>query len=112
MIRDVVQAEGLEHKVCVLAVPRPDLYWPIAADMLPSNRVICLSRDSRDSDFEREKEERYSRLGERIYRFTGPTSRISGSKIRQCLERGERVDHLVPPAVLQRVCLPVVADGR
>src|SRR5580692_9566895 len=61
IIRRTLAAEGLAESVTVLGIPRPDVYWSIAASFYPRRRFICLT----DKDeYERAKVTFWATLGE------------------------------------------------
>lgn len=101
MIEWLLASLALPEPVSVTCLPRTDIYWPIARDMLPPRRTICLIRRDRYDAFEDAKAKRYRSLGEDVLVLDvqdGPS--VSGTAVRARLSNGGDISSLVPAPVM------------
>ncbi len=96
LLRLVLSAEGLEGRVSVLGIPRPDMYWPIASRFYPRRRFICLT----DKDeYERAKVTFWHALEEetRVVDTRGLPA-VSGTRVTEWLKSAAGWRELRPAA--------------
>lgn len=103
MIERLILARHLESRVSVVCLPRTDLFWPIASDMLPPDRQICVTTGrSGDNEFELQKAKDFQARGEEICTVDiSDQPYTSGTRIRRLVRRGGDIRALVPTEVLE-----------
>jgi len=85
---------GHDFVAGVLAIPRPDLHWPLTQAFYPADRVICLSGKD---DYERRKEVFWASLGEKtIVIDTEGLPKISSTAVKRMMRDGEDWSHVIP----------------
>lgn len=100
MIEEVVTSLHAQARVVVTCLPRTDIYWDIARDMIPPNRTLCFTRRGHSDDFESAKVDRYRALGEdTIMVDVSDGPHISGSLVRAAASSRKDTRSLVPPPV-------------
>jgi nicotinamide mononucleotide adenylyltransferase len=100
MIDALIRAEGWAERVRAVCLPRTDIYWPIARDMLPDSRSICLMTGPIQDEFELRKFRQYRARQEDIVEVpslhaNGPR----GTDIRAWIADGRDVSDHLPPAI-------------
>ncbi len=99
LIRLALREAGIDDRVAVLGIPRPDLYWPIARQFYPPKRFICLTDKD---DYERAKVTFWESLGERPVIMPVPGAEgISASELKQRLRASKGWEELLAPGTTE-----------
>jgi nicotinamide mononucleotide adenylyltransferase len=94
LINQAITHAGFSFVSGILAIPRPDLHWPLARAFYPTERVICLSGKD---DYERQKEVFWASLEEKTLVIdTDGLPKVSSTAVKQMMRNGEDWSHLIP----------------
>lgn len=100
MISEYIESLDTQQ-VAALALPRPDLFWPLASDMLPDNRTVCVTVGRNDEQgYEAQKASDFETRGETVVRIQVESQGYaSGTKIRQMAQNRRPTSSLMPAAI-------------
>lgn len=101
MISKLVSSEGLDERVSVVPLPRPEIYWELIQAILPGQRTWVLPRN--DDPFEKNKQNFFMERGDLVV-LTEFGEHMSGTEIRKLWVAGhEDLKIHVPSVIYQQL---------